>query len=120
MTASSVPSGEQKAIIDLVRTGAYQVACKRYFEATHPGSAESPELSQTAAISHPNRYFDLSMKFTRARAQPGGAQAKPQTPAALPPSTAAPTAIPDAGPVKPSPALADSPADLPASTQAMM
>jgi DNA primase large subunit len=121
MTASSVPTAEQKAIVDLVRTGAYQVACKRYFEATHPGSADTPELSQTAAISHPNRYFDLSMKFTRARAQPGGQpQPKAQTPAALPPSTAAPIAIPDAGPAKPSPSLVDSPADVPAATQAMM
>jgi len=38
-------------IIDFVKGGNYQVACRRYFEATHTG------VPQDIAVNHPNNYF---------------------------------------------------------------
>lgn len=48
-------------IIDLVRGRHYQIACTRYFEATHKVDGHIPP------ISHPNQYVDLSMGRTTSR-----------------------------------------------------
>ena len=45
-------------IIESLKGGHYQVACTRYFEATHKREVESIQSS----ISHPNQYFEESRK----------------------------------------------------------
>lgn len=46
-----------------VQQGAYQVACKKYFDVKHPGNT-----NQDLVIKHPNSYFDKSMKHWAALA----------------------------------------------------
>lgn len=45
-------------IVSEVKTGRYNVACTRYFEATH----KLPLEYQAQAISHPNQYFEESQR----------------------------------------------------------
>lgn len=51
-----VPGDNIHEIIDLVKRQHFQVACSRYFEATHK------QADGTASVSHPNQYFDDSRK----------------------------------------------------------
>ncbi|CAI5740377.1 unnamed protein product [Peronospora destructor] len=52
-----VPEGDKQEILSLAEHHHYQIACKKYFEATHPSS--DPDV----LINHPNGYFDESRKY---------------------------------------------------------
>ena len=42
----------------------YQIACKRYFEATHPiGDDEVANPNDDLHIAHPNQYFEQSEEY---------------------------------------------------------
>ena len=75
---------------DQVRGQHFQVACGKYFEAKHKGS----NLIETelGGISHPNQFFDESMKFHA----PAGAAAGGVTLAADAGSSAMDAAAPPA------------------------
>ncbi|KAG7394429.1 DNA primase large subunit [Phytophthora boehmeriae] len=55
-----VPEGDKQEIISLAENHHYQIACKKYFEATHPGSDD-------VLINHPNGYFEESRKYYAAK-----------------------------------------------------
>eukprot|EP00762_Andalucia_godoyi_P003125 ANDGO_01048.mRNA.1 putative DNA primase large subunit len=48
-------------ILDLVRNQHYEVACQRYFDATHPGYVSD------VPHGHPNKYFKESTKYYQAK-----------------------------------------------------
>lgn len=48
---------EMDEIIDLVKGSHFQIACSRYFQATHNGA--------DTQVVHPNSYFDASMDYYR-------------------------------------------------------
>ncbi|GMF47648.1 unnamed protein product [Phytophthora fragariaefolia] len=52
-----VSEGDKHEILSLAENHHYQIACKKYFEATHPGS--DPDV----LINHPNGYFEESRKY---------------------------------------------------------
>jgi DNA primase large subunit len=56
-----VGNGDIAFIMDKVRGQHYQVACGKYFEAKHKGSTVIE--TELGGISHPNQYFEESMKF---------------------------------------------------------
>eukprot|EP00457_Paulinella_chromatophora_P006721 gb/GEZN01006740.1/.p1 GENE.gb/GEZN01006740.1/~~gb/GEZN01006740.1/.p1 ORF type:complete len:464 (+),score=69.94 gb/GEZN01006740.1/:67-1458(+) len=56
-----VPNHMSKEIIQLVQGQHYQLACRKYFEVTHPGSHED-------VGNHPNQYFDASLKYWQEKA----------------------------------------------------
>ncbi|TMW60894.1 hypothetical protein Poli38472_000936 [Pythium oligandrum] len=56
-----VSEPEKQDIISLVQGKHFQVACKRHFEATHPGC--DPDVM----ISHPNGFFEESRKYYAAK-----------------------------------------------------
>ena len=85
-----------------VRGQHYQVACGKYFEAKHKGSALIE--TELGGITHPNQFFDESMKFhgsadgdaTKAN---GSAAAGTSGVTAAPESPDVPMAAPEAVPV---------------------
>ncbi|KAJ8564029.1 hypothetical protein ON010_g7317 [Phytophthora cinnamomi] len=56
-----VPEGDKQEILSLAENHHYQIACKKYFEATHPGS--DPDV----LINHPNGYFEESRRYYAAK-----------------------------------------------------
>lgn len=58
LKAMSIGTVYYDKIIESLKGGHYQVACTRYFEATHKREVESIQSS----ISHPNQYFEESRK----------------------------------------------------------
>jgi DNA primase large subunit len=71
-----VPANQIKEITDLVKGSHFQIACTRYFSATHNNT--EPE----EPINHPNSYFNSSMKFHKAAAElanPGDANSSNST-----------------------------------------
>ncbi len=56
-------------ILRLVKDQHYQIACQRYFTATHKGAAPD------AVGNHPNTYFDASRKWYIKQAEGGGSGA---------------------------------------------
>ncbi|ETK83199.1 hypothetical protein, variant [Phytophthora nicotianae CJ01A1] len=56
-----VSEGDKQEILSLAENHHYQIACKKYFEATHPGS--DPDV----LINHPNGYFEESRKYYAAK-----------------------------------------------------
>lgn len=56
MTTNRVPQPAIQEIVDLVTRHHYQIACQRYFEATHNTEVDS-------GIQHPNQYFIESQKI---------------------------------------------------------
>eukprot|EP00808_Paulinella_micropora_P016238 g27061.t1 len=60
-----VPGHVAKEILQLVEGQHYQLACRKYFEATHPGAgAHAEEVG-----NHPNKYFDASLKYWQEKAE---------------------------------------------------
>lgn len=55
-----VPEGDKHEILALAQAKHYQIACKKHFEATHPGSDD-------VMINHPNGYFEESRKYHAAK-----------------------------------------------------
>lgn len=51
---------ERQDILQLVKTKQYELACKRHFEARHPGG------NSDGVGNHPNRYVEESMKYHEA------------------------------------------------------
>lgn len=74
--------GETQAIVNEARNGNPQVACTKYFAATHPGAPES-------IINHPNNYFRLSRTYYAQKDQAAKSGAPPANAAAAPPPPAA-------------------------------
>jgi len=56
MNTAGIAPNDQSSVFGYLRQGQYMEACKQYFYATHPGA---PEYIQ----NHPNKYFDMSMKY---------------------------------------------------------
>ncbi|RLN92449.1 hypothetical protein BBJ28_00011524 [Nothophytophthora sp. Chile5] len=56
-----VSEGGKQEILSLVENHHYQIACKKYFEATHPGG------DADVIVNHPNGYFDESRKYYAAK-----------------------------------------------------
>ncbi|GAB9467772.1 DNA primase [Globisporangium polare] len=56
-----VSEGEKQEIVALAQAKHFQIACKKHFEATHPGS------DADVMINHPNGYFDESRKYYAAK-----------------------------------------------------
>ena len=80
-----VGGSEVNFILEKVRGQHFQVACGKYFEAKHKGSALIE--TELGGITHPNQFFEESAKF-HAPADGGGAAAK---------SNAEPAAVIEAG-----------------------
>jgi len=57
----SIGSSDVSFILDKVRGQHFQVACGKYFEAKHKGTTLIEV--EMGGISHPNQYFEESMKF---------------------------------------------------------
>lgn len=57
----SVGGSDIHFILDKVKGQHFQVACGKYFEAKHKGSALIE--TELGGITHPNQFFDESMKF---------------------------------------------------------
>jgi len=57
LSKMKVGSRDIKEIVNLVKSGDYQVACRRHFEATHP-KADSSKVGE-----HPNEWFESSEAF---------------------------------------------------------
>lgn len=55
-----ISEGDKKEILTLAENHHYQIACKKYFEATHAGCEE-------VLINHPNGYFEESRKYYAAK-----------------------------------------------------
>ena len=53
-------------ILEQLKGGHYQVACTRYFEATHKDVA----IDSMSPISHPNQFFDESKKVYEGETKP--------------------------------------------------
>ena len=94
LQAMSVAPADQSFILDKVRGHHYQVACGKYFEAKHKGTALIE--TELGGIMHPNQFFDESAKF---HAPASDGKEAPATPAAASSSAAD--------------AVADTPADTP-------
>ena len=93
-----VGGSEVNFILEKVRGQHFQVACGKYFEAKHKGSALIE--TELGGITHPNQYFSESMKFHgEAGTTPptSGAPASSSLPAATGASQDVP--MPDAVPV---------------------
>ncbi|CEG36611.1 dna primase [Plasmopara halstedii] len=56
-----ISEGDKQEILLLAENHHYQIACKKYFEATHEGS--DPDV----LINHPNGYFEESRKYYAAK-----------------------------------------------------
>ncbi len=56
-----ISENDKHEIMGLVQGRHYQIACKKYFDATHPGC--DPDVM----ITHPNGYFDESRKYYAAK-----------------------------------------------------
>lgn len=52
-----VAEGDKQEILALVEQHHYQIACKKHFEAIHPG------FDGDVMVNHPNAFFDESRKF---------------------------------------------------------
>ena len=95
----SVGGADVNFILDKARNQHFQVACGKYFEAKHKGSTLIE--TELGGITHPNQYFDESMKFhgsadgTVDANKPKGAAAA----AAAGPSSMAEAPMPEAVPV---------------------
>ncbi|KAK3090826.1 hypothetical protein FSP39_014955, partial [Pinctada imbricata] len=64
--------------ISFVKGGHYQLACKSYFEATHPPLPDGEDIS----INHPNQYFDESRRVLSGEKKEGPRLSQPpRTPA---------------------------------------
>jgi DNA primase large subunit len=61
MTAQGINSSAISEIIELKNGQHFQIACRKYFEVTHPG------CKNDIVISHPNQYFDESEKYYAAQ-----------------------------------------------------
>ena len=66
-----VGPAEASFIVDKVKGQHYQVACGKYFEAKHKGSAVME--TELGGITHPNQFFEESMKFHGTAAGEGSA-----------------------------------------------
>ena len=91
-----VGASEVHFILDKVKGQHYQVACGKYFEAKHKGSALIE--TELGGITHPNQFFEESMKFHGAAAGEKAAE---------------PAAAGDAAAAKPAAAAAASGAAVP-------
>ncbi|RLN50494.1 hypothetical protein BBJ28_00019678, partial [Nothophytophthora sp. Chile5] len=56
-----ISEGEKQEILSLAENHHYQIACKKYFEVTHPGG------DADVIVNHPNGYFDESRKYYAAK-----------------------------------------------------
>jgi DNA primase large subunit len=85
MMQYKVPKKGIKEVLNMVQNQHYQLACIKYFEATH--DTENVDL----ALSHPNQYFEKSRELLGA---PEGAEGAAKTPfgAAKPASPTTPAA----------------------------
>jgi DNA primase large subunit len=50
-------------LVGLVQAKHYQIACKRYFELTHPEDENAPTRNEDLIIHHPNQYFETSEAY---------------------------------------------------------
>eukprot|EP01116_Phalansterium_solitarium_P005100 TRINITY_DN1640_c0_g2_i6.p1 TRINITY_DN1640_c0_g2~~TRINITY_DN1640_c0_g2_i6.p1 ORF type:complete len:487 (-),score=145.77 TRINITY_DN1640_c0_g2_i6:138-1550(-) len=57
MIANKIPGQGIEEVLELVRGSHYQIACRRYFELTHPS------CKTDLVVNHPNQYFDESEKY---------------------------------------------------------
>uniref|UniRef100_A0A7S3C2H3 DNA primase large subunit C-terminal domain-containing protein n=1 Tax=Haptolina ericina TaxID=156174 RepID=A0A7S3C2H3_9EUKA len=67
----SVPTADVTYILEKVRGQHYQIACGKYFEAKHKGTTLIE--TELGGISHPNQYFEQSMKFYNPAGTPADA-----------------------------------------------
>ncbi|XP_042215191.1 DNA primase large subunit-like [Homarus americanus] len=63
LVSFKVPQQAVNEIIELVSMSHYQVACQRYWEATHNACLD-------AGINHPNQFFEESQKILNGQTQP--------------------------------------------------
>ncbi|KAK8736904.1 hypothetical protein OTU49_004714 [Cherax quadricarinatus] len=71
LTSFNVSQQAINEIMDLVSKNHYQVACQRYWEATHNSTLD-------AGINHPNQYFEESFKILNGLSQPSQGKKAPQ------------------------------------------
>ncbi|XP_069175390.1 DNA primase large subunit-like [Procambarus clarkii] len=71
LTSFQVPQQAINEIMELVSKNHYQIACQRYWEATHNSQME-------AGINHPNQYFEESYKVLHGLSQSSQAKKTPQ------------------------------------------
>jgi len=71
----SLNGAPRDGVLKEVRKGAFQVACQRHFEATHP-EAYSKGINVDGVGNHPNAWIAASMDYhghdTKAKAPPAG------------------------------------------------
>lgn len=61
-------SPDVKEILRLSKSGDYQIACQRHFDATHPGHLSMALGDSDGAVSnHPNLWYQTSVKYHRAK-----------------------------------------------------
>ncbi|VDK20313.1 unnamed protein product [Taenia asiatica] len=58
-----VPSDQVEAVVKRAKDKQYQLACREFFKATHPGL--SPEDAASVVINHPNQYYELAQKVSK-------------------------------------------------------
>lgn len=77
LARSGAPQSATAEIIESVRENHFQIACRRFFELTHPGA------DRQVAVKHPNQYLRESLDF-HARAAEGSEDSAAATAAAPP------------------------------------
>ena len=93
----SVSVSDIHFILDKAKNQHFQVACGKYFEAKHKGSTLIE--TELGGITHPNQYFDESMKFYGTADGTVDANKTKGTAAAAGPSASAESPMPEAMPV---------------------
>ncbi|KAL5107859.1 DNA primase large subunit [Taenia crassiceps] len=58
-----VPTDQVEAVVKRAKDKQYQLACREFFKAMHPGL--SLEDAASIAISHPNQYYELAQKASK-------------------------------------------------------
>eukprot|EP01114_Cavostelium_apophysatum_P022533 TRINITY_DN8183_c0_g1_i1.p1 TRINITY_DN8183_c0_g1~~TRINITY_DN8183_c0_g1_i1.p1 ORF type:complete len:483 (+),score=120.49 TRINITY_DN8183_c0_g1_i1:63-1511(+) len=74
MTNYGVKREAVNEILGMVKNQHYQIACRKYFEYTHPNNT-----TEILNITHPNQYFDLSEKHFNGGVAVEKGWKKPQT-----------------------------------------
>ncbi|KAK7066972.1 DNA primase large subunit [Halocaridina rubra] len=68
LMAYGIPTQALSEIMDLVSKSHYQIACQRYWEATHNATLET-------GINHPNQFFEESQKYISGTVPPSQGKA---------------------------------------------
>jgi DNA primase large subunit len=73
MTQLGIGGGDANFIVEKAKGQHFQVACGKYFEAKHKGSTLIE--TELGGITHPNQFFEESMKFYTPKDEQGAAAA---------------------------------------------